>query len=280
MKLTSERDDVLPDGRAPKNIRKFLRDFGGTNPYGESNYRLVRAEHVLIHLGNNWTDWPDDTPIEEQGGITFSDESVLVPITTKIKKSGHILKQLVEMPAEMLVAQSKPLRQVAEMRWVHRYPGLTGWMLQHWDPAALYGSRTWWEAQTVPNHPDLQILGPYPERGRYEQTCAWTTVNDGKVEVHTVLLRELPSCAKLEEAIEDRERKRQEHRDIANQGWVRLIAINERMQIEQQEAKKRREYVTQFCRDKVKPMFGSSLGAGRIRAEMAKRAGMSSHVGN
>lgn len=280
MRLKAERDDVLPDGRAPRNYRQFLRDFGGVNPYGEANYRLVRAEHVLITLGNLWTDWPEGTPIEEQDGLIFSDETTLVETFAKIKESNLTLKQLVEMPKEMLPSSTKPLRRVAEMRTVKRYPNITGWMLQHWDPPELYGSREKWEGPHVPGFPNLPMCGPYPERGRYEQTNCWTTIEDGQLRVHSVFLRELPPFDKLEDAMLARERKREANRNVANQDWVRLIAVNEVMQIYEDERRKFREFVRLYCKDKTKHLFGSSLESGRMRNEMAARAGITGHVGN
>src|SRR6185312_7142316 len=68
-----ERNDVLEAGRAPDSYRRFLTQIGGTNPYGEPNYRLVVAEYVMIHRGNNWYDWPKNTKLKDQGGLVFSD---------------------------------------------------------------------------------------------------------------------------------------------------------------------------------------------------------------
>ena len=231
-------------------------------------------------LGNVWVDWPEDTPIEQQDGLVFSEESVIRPVMAKIAKSGTILKSLVEMPEGMNLSTTRAVRRVPEMRLVKRYPYHEGWMLQHWDPASMYGDRAWWEAQTVPNHPDLMTLGPFPERGRYEQTVAWMTVADGKLQIHGTMLAELPSLTKMEEAIQDHERKVVERFQSADAGWNRLIAINERMAVEEAEQKKRAAMYTLEYREKTKHLMGTSLAAGRMRAEAAKRCGITSHVGN
>src|ERR1700690_2899994 len=132
--IPPERNDVLRAGWAPKPLRRFLHKVGGDNPYGEPKYRLVKAECVQVMLGNVWVDWPEDTPIEQQDGLVFSEESVIRPVMAKIAKSGTILKSLVEMPEGMNLSTTRAVRRVPEMRLVKRYPYHEGWMLQHWDP--------------------------------------------------------------------------------------------------------------------------------------------------
>jgi hypothetical protein len=214
MKQTQERNDILPEGRAPRVVRKFLRQVGGLNPYGEDNYRLVLAQCVMILRGGEWWDWPEDTDIEDQGGITFSEEKV------------------------------------------------------------------WWESHRVKGAPELMILGPFPERGDYEQTAQWGVAGNDGLTIKTAVLQEIPSMERLEEAIASREYQKNNEVLCGTEDWRRVTRLNELRAQQEEETRKRVERKRAYIKDKMSPYWASSLEAGRLREELAKRAGMRSHVGN
>ena len=275
--LQKERDDVQLAGYAPKEVRKFLIRFGGLNPHGEANYRLVLAQCVLLYHGGRFHDWDPNTSAEQQGGLMESDETE--KFTTEVKTPSGIQKIVAEVP-KMMVNPTKPLRIVDEMRWVQRFPQLEGWLLQHWDPPSMYGDKDAWERPCVPGKPHLPLLGPFPSTGRYENTAEWF---DPRGKVGHATFEKIPSLNWLQNAIESRERDR--NKDVsANRGWRMLTASIELQHQIQKEAQKRQEHLTQIYRDRIKPIFGSSLAAGRLRERLAARARESGvilgHVGN
>lgn len=275
-----ERNDLLPEGRAPRSIRKFLERVGGLNPYGEPKYRLALAQSVMIFRGGEWWDWPEGTAIEDQGGIHFSEEKIASEILTRIPNTNIQLRQELEAIASAAVSEQQPVRVVKEMRWIRRYPNMFGWMLMHWDPPHMYGSRIWWEMHRVKGASDLMILGPFPETGGYEQTAEWGVIEEDGLKIGNAVLQELPSLEQLEMAISGREYQRNNQSESVAVEWRHLTRLNELRAQQEAETAKRVANKQAYLRDKIKPYFSSSLESGRLREELARRAGMRSHVGN
>jgi hypothetical protein len=273
-----EREDVLAAGYAPKEVRKFLAKLGGLNPYGEASYRMVLAQHVLIYRGNHWTDWPENSNLEDQGGLVFSEETKMVD--TVVKTPAGIQKITAEVPAETYVSRVRPLREVDEMRWIPRYPHLSGWILQHWDPPSAYGSKEEWEKHTVKGRPDLLLLGNFPSKGDYEISAEWIEKSGA---VAQCAFEKVPPFDWLERAIAQREYNRNQLVS-ANKDWRMLVRMHEFRNQQEKEARKRREMLEMKIREKIKPIFASSLEAGRIREQLAARARergvVMGHVGN
>jgi len=274
------RSRVLPGGEAPRRVRRFLERVGGTNPHGEPNYRIVIAEFVQIYRGNNWHDWPKNTRIQDQGGLVFSEERKIVrTVVPDVTGGKHEL--VYEAPAEVAVSHQQPLRIVSEMRWIRRYPHLNGWVLQHWDPPYLYGSRAEWESHRVPGATHLLSLGEFPNHGDYEISCEWCDPQKGFQRLGG--LPELPPLSILETAIQQREARRHEQLS-ANPEWRHLTRMLEWQEQQEAEERKNKESLQKYYRDIMKPYMASSLESGRLREQLANRARARGvelgHVGN
>lgn len=277
-----ERNDVPPAGRPPDVYRRFLTRVGGVNPYGEPRYRLVLAQSVLVHRGGIWHDWPENTSVQDQGGLQWSERRKQIQeiVTDNLKRK---YKMTLEVPESVGISAQQPLRVVREMRWIPRYPHLSGWILQHWDPASLYGTRESWENLIVPGGPPrLQWLGDYPEHGAYELSCEWYDPQKGFCRLPG--LPQLPPYGLLERSIQQRESAMHKHVS-ANAEWRRLTRLLEWQEQQEAEKRKRIEMLQKMYRDVTRTVFGSSLAAGRLREQLAKRAnergaGISEHVGN
>lgn len=151
---------------------------------------------------------------------------------------------------------TKPLRTVTEMRWVNAYPTQHGWLIERWYPAHMFGVRKDWEANP--------LLGPYPEDGMYVDCCK--------------AIPRIPSLREIENVIQAVEYKIQN-----KEGNVRLRTQRRAEQIwgalEKDREKKKQEMRLRI-HDHSKPLWGDSLAAGRLRTELAERAGIRSHVGS
>jgi len=64
----------------------------------------------MILRGGEWHDWPEGTPIEEQGGITFSEEKIASEILTKLPGTNIQLRQELEAIASAAISKQKPVR--------------------------------------------------------------------------------------------------------------------------------------------------------------------------
>jgi hypothetical protein len=276
-----ERENVMRRGWAPLAYRQFMRRVGGLNPYGENYYRLVLAESIFEWHGGHWIDWPENATLQEMGGLVFAESDKLEirkHVVQLVEK--HIPQQEIEAEVIRLVPSlQQPLRAVDEMRFVRRYPYHRGWMLQCWRPPEQFGSKTWWESQTVPGRPDLPILGPFPTKGDYEAIDHLELGPNG-IEITRTTWSELPSLSGLEEGIHFLEDQKYREREgaspearilIRTHDYERAIAAhNEKVVAERNLA----------IGEALKPYLGNSLAAGRLRTEAAEEAGIKHHVGN
>jgi hypothetical protein len=239
------RDDLHGERRAPKELTEYLASVGGKNIYGEPNYRLVWAGNVMRKEGGLWSDWPENASLAERGGLLFGPDGELAPSTLK------------------------PIRTVDEVRLVHKYidnstgEALEGWIVERWYPAHLYGNPDQWYSHRAPGsiHP---ILGPYPDRGMYEN-CSQEQL-------------ELPTKSELLELVQHVESLRENVEGSVAARVAKRIALYENMH-DKRQAKRKQEALLKI-RDRMSAVWGSSLGAGRLRNEIAERAGLTSHVGN
>jgi len=275
--LKPERPDVLPEGRAPKHIRKFLRDVGGVNPWGENRYRLVLAQCVMIQQGARWHDWPDDTALLDQGGLEFSERT---------RKSTYIMRDPTDhsreiavesdVPAFVGVKKNQPTRVVEEMRWIPRYTDVKGWLLQVWYPPSYY-SREHYDMH-VKGRPDLPILGEFPAHGQYERQF----VHMAKGAFHETFPT-IPSESWMERAIQHHERKISEQ-SSPNVEYRMLITLRDMQKAREQYERKQREEYELKLRDRMSPIFSDTLEGGRIREQLARRCREQGiklgHVGN
>ena len=272
-----ERDDVLPDGQAPRKVRAILAKIGGLNPYKEPIYRIVLAQHVMEWHGGEFWDWPEDADLHDQGGLIFSDEIIKKRfVVTPRDEHGVLQKQVIEYegPAGMVPNPRQPIRRVVESRYVEKYPQLQGWILQRWRPAAHWGPRSAWESALYPGT-SICVLGPYPERGAYEHALEFVSEDSGKLVRNTWYT--MPELGKIEEGIAYLEEQRIDHygSDPAVRLKIRMAEYQDRrIMMRQKESTERKQYI----RDLIRPYVGSSLEAQRLRNELAAGAGINEHV--
>lgn len=288
--MKPERTDILAAGRAPRSIRKFLTHVSGLNPYGEPKYRIARADSIMMYVGGVWTDWPDGTPINERDGMQFTEQRVLLPHRLPGGKVVYM-----NQPVAMEKTRVQPLRRIAEMRWIRKYPNLSGWLFQKWYPRSMYPSKPWWEAQLVTEKkqkevngalavvdeivvPHLSSLGPYPDQGDYETFVEWLDENG---DICRLGYEEIPPVSKIELAILKTEHDRERYRDIAQSPEQRIAIRNyELMEAREAYQKKIDEERRAEIMDAVKTVFSGSLDMGAFRSKVAERAGILTHVGN
>lgn len=276
-KVLPERNDVLPERRAPKHIRKFLMDVGGVNPWGENRYRLVLAEHVMIYVGARWHDWDESVALLDQGGLEFSKETRTSK--TIMRDPLNPKRQIAveaDVPATVKVKDNQPIRVVEEMRWIPRYTDIKGWLLQVWYPESFY-SRQHYEV-TVKGRPDLPLLGEFPTHGQYERQFFYQF--KGKF---SETFPNIPSESWMEKAIQHHERKIVEN-SSASVEYRMVNTLNELKRARESYERKQRAEFELRVRERLKPIFSNTLEGGRIREQLARRCrelGIQvGHVGN
>lgn len=95
---------------APQHIREALLVRGGTNPYGEPMYRLVRCEGRKRFSTGKWHEWAPGTPLNMRN-----------------------------------VDMNRPWRSYVGTKAVPMYPGEHGWVLEKWMSPAYFGRPEMWE---------------------------------------------------------------------------------------------------------------------------------------
>lgn len=255
---------------APAAVSDFLFRFGGKTPYGTPMYRMVLAETVGQWEGGEWWDWPEHATMAERGGLDYG-----------ATESGLVL---------LGADPNKPERVVVECRVVERYPGIEGWILERWIPPSAFGSKDTWEKMTLKSRPDIPLLGPFPSEGAYDVCAVWQEevgsglmLNQAKLTEHGMMsksLREVPPLAVLEKAVMWCENRP----DKTLLGMTAEARIKARLNIwlvnEQDRRARRKAENLARIKDHMKPYWSPTLEAGRLREELAKKAGIRSHVGN
>lgn len=274
-----ERDDVLRAGWAPIYVRRFLRRVGGLNPYGEPKYRIVLAEKIHEWHGGRWHDWPENATLQDMGGMKFEADKELQKHVIELAHKGIPPQELYAELVRLVPTANKPVRVVEEMRFVQRYPYVKGWIFQRWRPASQFGSRIWWEAQTVQGRPDLPMLGPFPEKGAYELIDRLEMTNKGVIQ-NVSSYAEIPPMGNLERAINFLEGEHFEENYCADPETRRMLRLHEYQVRLQKQFKNERHEREAMIADILKPYLSSSLAGGAMRTELANRAGVTSHVGN
>lgn len=234
--------DLVGIIRAPKDLQKHLLRRGGTNVFGESIYRLVWAAAHLHKRGGRWHEWDPNIPVNERNGVhwKFDTRGVLTPF------------------------MHKPLRIIEEVRETRKY-AFEGWVIERWMPASYYGSQEAWENRVL-HGTTIPLLGPYPAEGEYELVAGG---EDDK---------RLPTTGQMDNALAECERLRNR--------WTGSVAqaIKNRVQEAEYEYQKSVARQDEALRLQLlegrKILMSTSLEGGRIRNELAARAGIREHVGN
>lgn len=133
--------------KPPRYLTDLLTKIGGTNVYGEPNFRLVRAEERLTPSGGVWLTWLPGTSAKDRNS-----------------------------------RKNAPYKRSIEIRMIKRYGPAEGWALEKWVPAKAYGTRERWYSPASIGGTILFITGQghemnyvpsqgeYPSRGDYEYT--------------------------------------------------------------------------------------------------------------
>lgn len=274
-----QADIFPPNARCSDHVYKFLRKVGGVNKYGDNNYLLAIASEVRFLQGGEFWDYPDHVRGLDQGRMEFSEETVKVPVTTKLP-DGSETGILTEVPREMAVT-GHPTRIVKEMRWVKRWPNVDGWVILHWEPEAGGSTRSWWEQWKVKGT-ELPVMGPWPEKGMYWMFAEGIDLASKKI-THASFSK-IPAFDWMERAIQQFEFNRGAADKIANRDFRMLSMLSEARDRQVAEEQAYRKYVRQKLADAMKPYLGTSLKAGAMREQLAQRIrerGISmGHVGN
>jgi hypothetical protein len=235
-----QRDDIQGEKRPPQSVADYLLKRGGTNIYGEPNFRLVWSSQRMKRQGGRWQDWDKNLSARERGGLISVGGGLLIP------------------------SHYKPDRIVVEIRTTPKYRFDPGWVLERWIPAAYYGSETQWNMRCVPGT-SVPLGGPWPEFGDYEMCHYSASV-------------EMPSITQLQHAMDRSERAREQARtDVAQ---MVLERVNEAEEEYQKQLDAEREENEAMIRDVLSPLHSTTLSAGAFRTKLCERAGVFSHNGN
>lgn len=256
---------VRETSTTPKAIRKFLRTYGGTNPYGHPNWRLLRAEDVWCRCYGNYRDWPPELKIAERGGLNFQMDPEQIR-EVNAYAGERKLNFGAAPPVNVGHYENKPIREVTEMREVRYYAGVEGWILERWFPAGskMIGSRDAWE-RFVAKDGHTPFLGEYPSEGD------WVSLY-GPYDY-------MPSTDQLKLWISKYYQGQEEL--YSTNPEQRMIAVAHEYEEREQKAwaARRADYNLRMS-DRWKTIARSgSLGMSRLRNEIAKNAGIKEHIG-
>ena len=267
------RNDLKPNGTTiPRAIKLALAKFGGRNLYGEPIYRLIRAEDRTIRAPGEWNIWGENVSLDDRGGLGIDVlQKMLMQYRATIeaaleKESMHecekLAKQFNGQFEEVLRSKlsAAPISVVRGMMDVPLYP-YEGFILEKWHPVEHYGPPDEWNRLTFDGMP---AAGPYPEFGDYELLAGPTPY--------------MPTIEQLEEAIRHNFRDVQT-RPRSSQERVRLL-LERAEQATKAKDRAIRDKADAFRKDTGALMNRLSLGAGRVRQELADRAGVKGHHGN
>jgi hypothetical protein len=244
----------------PTHIQGFLTRFGGKNPYGRPQWRIVVAPDVFVREAGVYRDWPEGLTTAEKGGFNFQMSQ------EEISTKGTMLEALGDQPVwEALRYENKPLRTVTEMRDNPRYPGIMGWIVEKWLPASKFGSpHDWYEFMAIDGK--TPMLGPYPHEGDYEM-------------IYGPFPR-VPSISQLQLWVSAYARQRDEMKTAGTLESRTVEYVNRRVDEEQRQWKQRRKEYQYMMATEWKPIAtNGALGMSRFRQELAARCGITDHIG-
>lgn len=140
MSIVYWRQNFDPNRATPQHVQDALKQWGGTNEYGESLWRVILAgDHEVLRDGV-WheRDSDQDTHTFEPG------------------RNGVY---------EYHSKELKPEKTSFGPQWIPLYP-VDGWILERWFPAHCFGGKEAWEA-VKSSDGFTPMMGPYPARGDY-----------------------------------------------------------------------------------------------------------------
>lgn len=160
--------------------------------------------------------------------------------------------------------ENRPLRDESD-RLVEqqRYPHIEGWILQRWFPPSAYNKSHWFAPENC--LPDgTPKLGPFPEYGDYEIAGGPVERVPGKQELYDFISWYYQQLESRKGSVESRIRE----------------AVNAAEYERRRREAQMRVFADEYVRDKCSYLQSSSLEAGRIREQVARRCGIKEHVGN
>lgn len=126
------------------------------NPYRKPLYRLVWGPSRYYMVGGAWEDRGERTP-------ATNTELFLEGKDTTVEKV------------------------VCEYRWIQKYPA-PRWILEKWLTSFQYGgSRENWNISQLDQESGLLTLGPYPEKGEYEECYQFPPGEPGASKIEEVI---------------------------------------------------------------------------------------------
>lgn len=246
------RNDLIPSSTTiPKSMKAAILRVGGKNIYNEPMFRLILAETHVRKASGIWNIWAKGLSVDDRGGLGIS-------TIQKMLKEGRSTQEINEYVQER--ASAHPERVEVGMVNIPAYP-YTGFIVEKWKPASTFGTRLDWEAVKFNGDP---MAGPYPEFGEYE-ICAGPTPY-------------MPTESQVEEAIRHTFRQLEDKPSTPQARMAQMEA--QTLAVEEAEAKVQFNKIKDAYMEDALLMKTSSLEAGRVRQEMATRAGLTGHWGN
>jgi hypothetical protein len=270
------RNDLRPSVTVPQTTVDALERIGGLNPFGEPMFRLCLAEDRYTKAHGIWNIWPDTATLDDRSGLGINEAQQILSegqeVIDRMVRTGaptENIKKVSDLIGEEINAlfseQSRKRPDKTIIGYNEDVPvyQMEGFILEKWKPAHCFGSPEQWDAYTFEGE---SALGPYPVFGDYELVAGPTPY--------------MPTETQLGEAIRDHLRQLNE-KPGSPAGRVKLLLDK----MEARRVAKMRDIknlVESFVKDGTlgKARSTISLGAGRIRNELAKRAGITEHMGN
>ena len=141
MKRSEEKRQRLD---TPANVTARVNIAGGTNRFGEPNYRIIWGWNRMVKEHGSW---------ETHKENNFRSTGIL-------DANG----------GEVFTIDPPSMTSVIETREITKYLPANCWHLEKWCPPEDYGSPEQWGkmGQEVVGSMTLDTSGPYPSRGEYE----------------------------------------------------------------------------------------------------------------
>jgi hypothetical protein len=233
----------------PRSLKSHLLRTGGVNPFGEPLFRVVRADFRTIRCAGEWAIWAENLSTDERGSLGIS-------AAMKMATKGRPVPEIMEfLGATMKVTPEHVIRGFVDRP---KY-GLTGWIVEKWQPAATWGSPVEWNMY---HWEGKSALGPHPRWGDYEIVAGPSPY--------------LPSISGVKQAIQ------QNFRDIDRRPMSAAIRLQQMIDAEANiAAEKQRDLVARLdaqVQDSPVTLCGNklSLGARRIMNGLQEKIGVRS----
>jgi hypothetical protein len=118
-----------PNRSTPRALREEITRYGGRNPFGGPNWRVVVAEDVIEY-------------------------------------SRGIMRSMPDVSADADVTDIEPEKVEEGEFWTPRYPGVHGWILERWFPPEAWGEQDDWRLAAGEDGL-TPMMGEWPRHGEY-----------------------------------------------------------------------------------------------------------------